>query len=462
MARIIQTQTAQVELIESDRTLNDVILDKMSYHEEEGIEDAFFVVDLADVIKKHKKWTTLFPRIKPYYAVKCHDNLPVMELLASLGTGFDCASKNEITKVLSLGVSPDRIIYANPCKQQNMIQYSKRVGVDLMTFDNEVELHKVKANFPEARLVLRILAPKTDKVQSQLGNKFGCLPCDVKPLLVKAKNLGLNVVGISYHVGSGCYELGVYAAAIELAARAFQIAKEIGYDFTILDVGGGFPGNTKSRITVEEIAEVMTPALDAYFPEGCGVDIISEPGRYFVASAMTLTTQVIAKRAVARDLGGLREPTTDDEPAYMYYINDGVYGSFNCIMFDHAAPVPVLLGEHDHSLNFTTSIFGPTCDSIDLIIKDHLMPELHVGDWVTFPDMGAYTVAAGSQFNGMPPPRMYYVSTQLQKDGEYEQEQDSVELIPSSMKSGYTLQEVPAAPTTSALTSEIFSGAPEC
>jgi len=357
-------------------------------------------------------------------------------------------------------VSPDRIIYANPCKQQNMIQYANRVGVDLMTFDNEVELLKVKANFPNARLVLRILAPKTEKVQSQLGNKFGCLPGDVKPLLVKAKNLGLNVVGISYHVGSGCYELGVYAAAIQLAARAFETAKEVGYDFTILDVGGGFPGNSHPRITVEEIAEVMKPALDVYFPEGCGIDIISEPGRYFVASAMTLTTQVIAKRAVARDLGGLREPTTDDEPAYMYYINDGVYGSFNCIMFDHAAPQPVLLSEHDTSLQFTSSIFGPTCDSIDLIIKDHLMPELNVGDWVTFPNMGAYTVAAGSQFNGMPPPRMYYVSTQLQQDGECEEFATS-DMIPSSLKSGHTLQELPATPST-AMTAEIFSGTPEC
>jgi len=457
MARIIQTRTAQVELIDADRTVNDVILEKMYYHEQEAIEDAFFVVDLADVIKKHKKWTALFPRIKPFYAVKCHDNLPVMELLASLGAGFDCASKNEIMKVLGLGVSPDRIIYANPCKQQNMIQYASRVGVELMTFDNEVELQKVKANFPSAKLVLRILAPKTEKVQSQLGNKFGCLPADVKPLLVKAKNLGLDVVGISYHVGSGCYELGVYAAAIELAARAFETAKEVGYAFTILDVGGGFPGNSDARITVEEIADVMTPALDTYFPEGCGVEIISEPGRFFVASAMSLTTQVIAKRAVARDLGGMREPTTDDEPAYMYYVNDGVYGSFNCIMFDHAAPQPVLLGNHDESMLYTSSIFGPTCDSIDLIIRDHLMPEIQVGDWVTFPNMGAYTVAAGSQFNGMPPPRMYYVSTQLEQE---EYELDSSELIPSTMRAGYTLKEVPAATPVS--TSEIFSGAPEC
>lgn len=459
MARIIHTQTAQVEIVESDRTVDDVILEKMRQHEEDGIEDAFFVIDLADVLRKHKKWMTLFPRIKPYYAVKCHDNLPVMELLASLGAGFDCASRNEITKVLSLGVSPNRIIYANPCKQKNMIQYANHVGVDLMTFDNEVELQKVKAIFPDARLVLRILAPKTEKVQSQLGNKFGCLPADVKPLLVKAKSLGLNVVGISYHVGSGCYELAVYAAAVELAARAFETAKEVGYDFTILDVGGGFPGNSKARITVEEIAEIMTPALNAYFPEGCGVDIISEPGRYFVASAMTLTTQVIGKRAVARDPDGLLEPTIKNEPSYMYYINDGVYGSFNCIMFDHVAPEPVLLKEHDTSSQFTSTIFGPTCDSIDLIIKDHLIPELHVGDWVTFRDMGAYTVAAGSQFNGMPPPRMYYVSTQLQQDGECEL--DNSELLPSIMKSGYTLKEVPAAQAT-VLASEIFPGVPEC
>ncbi|RWR98950.1 hypothetical protein B4U80_06104, partial [Leptotrombidium deliense] len=143
------------------------------------------------------------PRIKPYYAVKCNNTPIVLEILASLGLGFDCASKNEIADVLSCGVSPSKIIYANPCKSKSHIEYAMSENVELMTFDNEEELYKIADCAPEAKLVVRI---KVDDSHSKyhLGRKFGIVVKKVPYLLQVAKHLGLDVVGVSFHVGSGC------------------------------------------------------------------------------------------------------------------------------------------------------------------------------------------------------------------------------------------------------------------
>ncbi|ESO94475.1 hypothetical protein LOTGIDRAFT_178433 [Lottia gigantea] len=376
-------------------------------------EDAFFIGDLGDIISKYKTWCELLPRIEPFYAVKCNPDPVILQLLAHLGTSFDCASKDEIESVLKLGVSPTRIVYANPCKQKSFIRYAAKHKVKMMTFDNEVELDKIKLLYPDAHLIIRILPPSNFKVQCDLGLKFGCHPNKAIDLLEKAKFLGLNVKGVSFHVGSGAEEVEAFSAAVKEAYNVFQMGLELGHDMTILDVGGGFPGQKTAPICFEEVAMVLNEALDEYFPPESGVRIIAEPGRYFVASAFTLTANVIAKRMVSRDnknADGCVEQCVgkDDEPAYMYYLNDGVYGSFNCLLFDHSHVAPSLLKTTRNKIEFTSSVWGPTCDSIDLILEDYLLPELHVGEWIYFEDMGAYTMCASSTFNGMPKPKCFF------------------------------------------------------
>lgn len=392
-----------------------LVQQKIADTEAKGSDEAFFIGDLGDVVKKYNQWRELLPRVEPFYAVKCNQDNHVVKLLADLGTGFDCASKLEIEQILKLGVEPSRIVYANPCKQRSFLKYAAKNHVDLMTFDNEAELHKVKDLFPNARLILRILPTSHFKVQCELGNKFGCHPNNVMQLLCRAQELNLNVMGISFHVGSGVEEAQAFACAVKQAYDAFQMAQDLGFDMTLLDIGGGFPGQQSAPVTFTEIAEVLNKSLDEYFPESSGIRIIAEPGRYFVASAFTLAVNIIAKRAVARDLSenagppdghSCQELTQNDEPSFMYYVNDGLYGSFNSLMYDHAKVEAKILVEHP--LQFTSSIWGPTCDGLDCIMEECRLPELNIGDWIYFPDMGAYTMAAGSTFNGMPRPECHY------------------------------------------------------
>jgi len=318
-------------------------------------------------------------------AVKCNPDPQVLRLLAALGTGFDCASKAEIEQVLNMGVDPSRIIYAQPCKTKSYVRYAAQNGVKQMTFDNADELYKTKQLFPDAELYLRILTDDSASL-CRLSQKFGASLDSTAELLELAKKLELNVVGVAFHVGSGASDPKAFLKAVQDARYVFDQAHALGFEMHTLDVGGGFCGET-----FEAMAAVLASALDMYFPPH--IRIIGEPGRYYVSTAFTIACHIIARRPVA--------DATLGTTSYMLYLNDGVYGNFSSIIFDHQNPIPQVL---QHGLEFKYglrrsgydtpsmteySIWGPTCDGIDVISSSCVFPEvLEVGDWLYFEDMG--------------------------------------------------------------------------
>ncbi|KAK2467239.1 hypothetical protein APHAL10511_000788 [Amanita phalloides] len=382
---------------------------------EPDAEKAFFVADLSHIYRQFQRWKRCMPEIHPFYAVKCNPDPYVIRLLAALGAGFDCASNGEISQVLNVGgIDPSRIIFANPCKAASFVRNAAKMGVDLMTFDNMDELYKVARAHPDAKLVVRILTDDS-KSLCAFGIKFGASLGNVPTLLAKARELKLDVVGVSFHVGSGCYDPSVYADAIMRARAVFDMGKEAGYTFKLLDVGGGFEDEL-----FEQAAEVLNLAINRYFPDRASIKLIAEPGRYFVSTAFRLAANIIARRGPQLNSNGLREPSSignDQEPSIMYYINDGVYGAFNCILFDHQVVQPYVLsvnGSFHVAADEPTmqcSVWGPTCDSIDCVCaKTELSAGLRVGDWLGFDRMGAYTMCAASQFNGFEVSKVVYTS----------------------------------------------------
>ncbi|KXS20881.1 ornithine decarboxylase [Gonapodya prolifera JEL478] len=392
----------------------------------EGDEDAFFVCDLGSIVRQFAKWKRLLPRVEPFYAVKCNPDRTVVKQLVALGAGFDCASRTEIETVLSLGVSPHEIIYANPCKQISHLKYAATNGVKMLTFDNADELRKVKKTHPDAELVLRILADDS-KSLCKLGLKFGASPSTASGLLRLAKELDLKVVGVSFHVGSGCFDAMAFRDAVVAARKVFDEGEAQGFEMKLLDVGGGFPGANSDGITFEQIATVLGPTIDKLFPPS--VRVIAEPGRYFVSAAFTLAVNVVARRVLTSNgdetsVDEMGAPTENTK--FMYYINDGMYGSFNNIMFDHAVASPQVLrkdGEYLYENSSSESVFecslwGPTCDSIDCIAKTARLPIMDVGDWLYFSDMGAYTLCAASNFNGFRKSPIVFTQTEAKKMNE--------------------------------------------
>ncbi|XP_017025001.1 ornithine decarboxylase 1 [Drosophila kikkawai] len=369
--------------------------------EESGLQDldqALNICDLSSVEQKHRLWQRLLPRIRPYYAVKCNDDPVVVQLLADLGTGFDCASKNELKLVLGCNVSPERIIFANPCRPVSHLEYAKEHQVANGTVDNEFEIYKLHKHYSNSNLIVRFKS-EAKEAQCPLGDKFGCdADVDATALMLLAKSLNLKVTGTSFHVGSGCSELEAYDRAIKKAKNLFKFGELLGYDMDLLDIGGGFPGSDDGKF--EKISEIVNTSVERYFPDE-RVKIIAEPGRFFVAAAYTLICKIHAKREVRNEAGKL--------DTVMYYLNDGVYGSFNCILYDHQVVTAEHYLDEANSLpQFKSLIWGPSCDALDKISEDLLLPNLNRGDLIGFPNMGAYTVPIASPFNGFELPKTLY------------------------------------------------------
>ncbi|XP_060681281.1 antizyme inhibitor 2-like [Hemiscyllium ocellatum] len=387
-------------ILEKGVTIMDIIDQKIKEQMLTENTDAFSVADLGDLVHQHLRWQKALPRVKPFYAVKCNNSKPVAQILAQMGLGFDCASKNEIATILDIGVRAERIIYANPCKEVSHIKYAMSRGVQMMTFDNKDELLKVAMIHPTAKMVLRIAVNDFTSLLP-LSEKFGAPITECRQLMEYAKTLNLDIIGVSFHVGSGCIDPKIFAQAVADARVVFDIGIHLGFQMYLLDIGGGFPGTTEDKVTFEEIAAEINPALDIYFPDKTEVQIIAEPGRYYVTSSFTLVVNIIARKIVEKSQPNFNDEEAGNEKTMMYYLNDGLYGSFCTFEKYRALLKPIVYKKHslDQKL-YNTSIWGPTCDAWDHISSAWMLPELEIGDWLLFKDNGAYTISISTMFNG--------------------------------------------------------------
>ncbi|CAI5758767.1 unnamed protein product [Candida verbasci] len=368
------------------------ILSKIDYSNcEPDDENSFFICNLNQVIKSYNYWYQELPYIKPHYAIKCNTDVRVIKLLSDLGCNFDCASKSEIETILQLGISPDRIVYANPCKTSSYIRFAKDENINLTTVDNVDELYKLSKFHPNCNILVRILT-NDETSQCRLSTKFGASIEEVKDeILPIAKKLNLNIVGVAFHVGSGAKDFNSIYEAIRDSRIIFDEAIDLGFNMSILDIGGGFEVET-----FKESSSMVNFAISKYFPQKFirqhDIEFIAEPGRFMVSNAFLLCCNVIAKRKS------------------MLYLNDGLYGNLNCILFDHQIPEIKLL-KHKNKVyydrndlpndDFNYSIWGPTCDGLDCISKNTILNyDVDIGDWLYFPNLGAYSSCAKTQFNG--------------------------------------------------------------
>ncbi|EFN89085.1 Ornithine decarboxylase [Harpegnathos saltator] len=349
-------------------------------------EKAFYIADIGKVIAKHDEWIAKMPRVVPHFAIKSNSDPTVIKVLAALDACFDCASKQEIKQVMQHGVHGDRIIFAHPAKYPSHIIYAKKVDVKQMTVDSEYELFKIKDFFPEAKIVIRIRCDSKN-TPVVLGMKFGCESHEEAVRLIQlTKDLGLNLHGFSFHVGSPCCEPEAYSRGITMCKQLIIVSKSIGCDdVQLIDIGGGFPG--ESGTNIDEIASVVNKAIQDVDPS---IRVISEPGTYYVASSFTLASYLHSKRMILKD----------GETMRMYYINCGVFNGFTEELLDLQARVPQLLSEPVSSEKFSSCVWGSTLHSYDLIVKDMLLPELNIGDWLIWKDMGAYAISLSTTFNG--------------------------------------------------------------
>jgi len=340
------------------------------------------------------------PRVQGYYAVKANPAPEIIRTLFKAGASFDVASFPEFQLVYELirGRSPrerqdfvwDKIVYANPVKAKETLEALDKYK-PLVTFDNRTEIGKIRECAPHAGLLLRIRVPNTGSMV-ELSSKFGCDPGEAVALVEEAHAAGLTVEGLSFHVGSQCTNFENYVQALNMSAAVFREAKSRGFDLKILDIGGGFPVRYNRHVPAFSVlAKRINSEIERLFPKD--MEILAEPGRFFVATAVTSLATVIGK--------AVRDGKT------CYYIDDSVYHTFSGIIFDHC---PYHIQAFRKGPAEVSAVFGQTCDGLDTISQSESLPDLQLDDLVYSADIGAYSNASATWFNGFPPAKVVHVN----------------------------------------------------
>ena len=360
-----------------------------------------FVIDHDELRKNYRQFRKYLPRVQVYFAVKANSDPAIVRTLYKEGSSFDVASMPEF-KIVHENIKHlpakqrqdwiwDKIIYANPTKPAETLEQLNKYK-PLVTFDSFEEIKKIKKHAPNAGLVLRLQVPNTGAMV-ELSSKFGAAPGEAVDMILAAAKAGLTVEGISFHVGSQTTNFENYVQALNLTAGVFQEAKDRGYTkMNLVDIGGGFPAPYDATVKpLKELAKVINTEIERLFPKD--IQILAEPGRFLVASAGYAVSKVVGKAV----RGGKMS----------YYINDGVYHTYSGVIFDHCK-YPI----HAFKKGPTQicSVFGPTCDALDVVSMAENLPDLERGDFVYSVNIGAYSHASATYFNGFPPATVAHVN----------------------------------------------------
>ncbi|HUK38356.1 MAG TPA: type III PLP-dependent enzyme [Methanomicrobiales archaeon] len=360
-----------------------------------------FVIDHAKIRENYQEFRGHLPSVQVYYAVKANSNPRIVKTLFDLGCSFDVASMPEFMLVFeNIRDMPDRerqdwiwdkIIYANTIKPVETLEALDQYK-PLVTFDNYEELQKIRRHAPSAGLVLRLRVPNTGSMV-ELSSKFGAHPGEAVDLILEAFRLGLVVEGLSFHVGSQCTNFANYVQALEISANIIRETEErAGQKIRILDIGGGFPVKYNPEVkSLRTLTRKLNSEIKRLFSPD--TQILAEPGRFMVANACTLVSKVIGK--AVRD--GKK----------CYYINDGIYHTYSGQIFDHCVYPVHAFREGETQIS---AVFGPTCDAFDTVTLGADLPELEIGDLVYSENIGAYSIASSTYFNGFPPAKIVHIN----------------------------------------------------
>jgi len=350
----------------------------------QGYTKPFLLVDTEIVRSKVRRFKGALPRVHPHYAVKANPDPRVLKVLIEEGAGFEIASIAELDILLGLGVPAGEIYYSNPMKSRDYIRYAAEKGVEWFVLDSLEELRKIVGIKPDAMLYVRIEAPNVGS-DWPLAGKFGMKAQEVDAIVAEAVALKADLAGVTFHVGSQCRNPENWRVGIQSAKRVFKKMRLAGLNPRLLNIGGGYPvRHVKPIPSIEKIAEVVNHALRDV-PQT--VRVMAEPGRYFVSDAGFFVCRVVGT-------------ATRSGKRWMYW-DAGVFGGV--IETTEGLRYDVLTDRTGKLAPW--NIAGPTCDSVDVCMRDELFPDdLQEDDFIYIANAGAYTTAYASNFNGFPLP----------------------------------------------------------
>ncbi|HRN81123.1 type III PLP-dependent enzyme [Nitrosomonas europaea] len=350
----------------------------------QGYQKPFLLIDSNIIRSKARRFKTSMPRVRPHYAAKANPDPRVLKTLIEEGVGFEIASIAELDLLMSLGVPAAEIFYSNPMKSRAYIEYAAAKGVEWYVLDSIEELRKIVSIKPDAKLYLRIDTPNIGS-DWPLAGKFGTHLVDVSEIIDEAVRLKADLAGVTFHVGSQCRNPQNWRVGIERAQTVFASMREAGLKPRLLNLGGGYPvRHVKPIPSIEVIAEVINEAI-ADLPED--IHVMAEPGRYLVSDSACFVCRVVGT-------------ATRNGKRWMYW-DAGIFGGI--IEVSEGLRYEILTQRNGSLIPW--SVAGPTCDSVDVLMHDEMLPEdIQENDFIFIPNAGAYTTSYASNFNGFPLP----------------------------------------------------------
>lgn len=351
------------------------------------------VLDIDQVEENYKNLKAGMQDAHIHYAVKSNPHPAILRRLVELGCRFDAASMGEIEMCLAAGAPPEHISYGNTIKRWQDIEYAYRNNIDLFSADAEEELEKIARHAPNTRVYIRVLVGQTE-AEWPLSRKFGCDASKVVDLMDYAVSLGLQPVGISWHIGSQTKHPEMWYDTLSQMSKIWQSALDRGHKLYLLNIGGGFPAYYGLEITPP--AEYGRKLMDRVMLQFPGVSyVMAEPGRGLVGSAGCIVAEVllVSKKASADDVRWV-------------YLNVGRFTGLAETEGEAIKYVFTVLGK-ENSETGPCIIAGPTCDSADVLYEKNkvkLPLDLEAGDVLILNSCGAYTSTYSTvAFNGFPP-----------------------------------------------------------
>lgn len=350
----------------------------------QGYQKPFLLIDSNIIRNKARRFKTAMPRVHPHYAAKANPDPRVLKTLIEEGVSFEIASIAELDLLMSLGVPAAEIFYSNPMKSRAYIEYAAAKGVEWYVLDSIEELRKIVSIKPDAKLYLRIDTPNIGS-DWPLAGKFGTHLGDVSEIIEEAVRLKVDLAGVTFHVGSQCRNPQNWRVGIERAQTVFASMREAGLKPRLLNLGGGYPvRHVKPIPSIEVIAEVINEAI-ADLPED--IHVMAEPGRYLISDSACFVCRVVGT-------------ATRNGKRWMYW-DAGIFGGI--IEVSEGLRYEVLTQRNGSLIPW--SVAGPTCDSVDVLMHDEMLPEdIQENDFIFIPNAGAYTTSYASNFNGFPLP----------------------------------------------------------
>ena len=354
----------------------------------------FYCYSSATLLRHYTVFSEAFSGLNPKicYALKANSNISVIRTLANAGCGADVVSAGEIRIAQAAGIAPDNIVFSGVGKTAEEMAYGLEHNIFQFNVESEPELLRLNevalSKGVKARIAIRVNPDVNPITHSKIStgqkeSKFGIPMEQALPLYALAKSLkGIDVQGVSVHIGSQLTNLSPFAAAFERLAAFVENLRAEGHNIRTLDVGGGLGipyGHTEPPPLPQAYAEIVKDKITHL-----KCQLILEPGRLIVGNAGILVSKVEYVKKGSNRLFLILDAGMND------LIRPTLYDAYHAI-------VPVC--PREDAATELMDIVGPVCETGDIFAEQRLIKVPHEGDLMAFRSAGAYGAVMSGTYN---------------------------------------------------------------